>query len=398
MPKISELNNGTPTINSKIPVVTNNGTEYVTPQQIQAILTKLGANSVGSETVPIYLDAGLPTAQSGNVGSGIKPIYQSSGALTESSSSVGGKYSPVYLSNGTLTEINSKYEAPNNITSLVGSLSAAIAEQNLEKYGMKLGDYFVGASGYIYYLADMDPYYGGYASYAVLNTHHIGIVVDTQENCRWTEAINTFTGDGTTTVFTLTNSSAGASYTVIKVNGTTVSSSNWTVSGTTLTFNTAPANDAAIVVTYGYNSTAGGYVGSNLHAYLTTTALTKIKADIVALFGGVFTDHMLKHSCLFTTNATTGWAWSSDQYISALTESQVYGGRQMALNGFQTGEAFKKLEMFSRFRPNRIFGNTSVWLRDIYSASNACYLSYTGGASIYNTYNSARAAGLILFY
>ena len=48
-----------------------------------------------------------------------------------------------------------------NITSDLANLTTAIAEQNLAKYGYAIGDYFVGASGYYYYLADMDTNYGG---------------------------------------------------------------------------------------------------------------------------------------------------------------------------------------------------------------------------------------------
>ena len=72
-----------------------------------------------------------------------------------------------------------------NITSDLANLPTAIAEQNLEKYGYAIGDYFTGASGYYYYLADMDTNYGGYNNQAVVNTHHCGIVVDTKSTCQW---------------------------------------------------------------------------------------------------------------------------------------------------------------------------------------------------------------------
>ena len=49
-----------------------------------------------------------------------------------------------------------------NITSNLTNLPTAIAEQDLAKYGYIIGDYFIGLSGYYYYLADMDTNYGGY--------------------------------------------------------------------------------------------------------------------------------------------------------------------------------------------------------------------------------------------
>ena len=72
-----------------------------------------------------------------------------------------------------------------DITSDLANLTTAIAEQDLAKYGYAIGDYFVGASGYYYYLADMDTNYGGYNSNSVVNTHHCGIVVDTKSTCQW---------------------------------------------------------------------------------------------------------------------------------------------------------------------------------------------------------------------
>ena len=72
-----------------------------------------------------------------------------------------------------------------NITSSLANLSKAVAEQDLEKYGYSIGDYFTGASGYVYHLGDMDTYYGGYNNYAVVATHHVGIVVDTNSTCAW---------------------------------------------------------------------------------------------------------------------------------------------------------------------------------------------------------------------
>lgn len=108
-----------------------------------------------------------------------------------------------------------------DITSRLGMLTTAIAEQNLEKYGYSIGDYFTGASTYRYTLADMDTFYGDYNAYAVVNTHHVGVVVDTNTNVKW--------------------------------------------------------NDT--------NDTSTGYAGSNLRYYLTNTALPLVRSDITALFG-----------------------------------------------------------------------------------------------------------------
>lgn len=60
----------------------------------------------------------------------------------------------------------------------------------------------------------------------------------------------TFTGDGTKTAETLAHSPA--TIFTVTINGAPTTA--YTVSGTTLTFNTAPANGAVIYISYGYNA------------------------------------------------------------------------------------------------------------------------------------------------
>lgn len=146
-----------------------------------------------------------------------------------------------------------------NITSRVSPLANAVAEQNLAKYGFTIGDYFVGASGYTYIIADMNTNKGSTTPYCI-SGDHIGIVVDTHA----TSAFET-SGD----------------------------------------------------------VSALGYGGSTLHTFLTTTVLNAIKSDFIALFGGsTGLEHIYSQSLLLTT-ALANWAWQSDQYICALSEAQL---------------------------------------------------------------------------
>lgn len=251
---------------------------------------------------------------------------------------------------------------PSNITSRIqadsgASLFAAIAAQDLESYGYKIGDYFESPSNRSlyqqsnnsssqtsvsvklkYWIADLDTYYGGYVSYAVVNTHHIGIVVDTRVTRQW------HTGD---------------------------------------------------VSSVGYN-------GSTLKTFLEGTGsgqvMTAIKADMIALFGGsTGLEHLLSHSKLYTT-ALENWAWQNSIYISALTESEIYGHREWSINSYQEGEAVKPLDIFQKYCFNRIFGNKWLWLRNIQAASSACRV-YDGGVAIYHgVTNTGGAVGLILLH
>lgn len=249
-----------------------------------------------------------------------------------------------------------------NITSEIqkdngARLIAAIAEQDLAKYGFAIGDYFESPTTRTlkqqssnastetntsvklrYHLADMNTYYGGYSSYSVVSTPHIGIVVDTMVTRQW------HTGDASSV----------------------------------------------------------GYNGSTLQAFLQGTStgqvMTAIKADMIALFGGsTGLEHLLSHQKLFT-NTFANWAWQADKYISALTESEISGHTEWSGNIYQEGEAVKPLELFRKFRWNEIFGNAWIWLRNLYTASSACRANGTGTLGSNGVTAAGLAAGLILFH
>lgn len=63
---------------------------------------------------------------------------------------------------------------------------------------------------------------------------------------------NSFTGDGTTVNFTLSSPPTNKNFTMVSIGGLTQNKNNYSVSGTTLTFTTAPPNTAPIeIVTFG---------------------------------------------------------------------------------------------------------------------------------------------------
>lgn len=249
------------------------------------------------------------------------------------------------------------------------SLFEAIEDDcNIELYGYKIGDYFESpnvhsvtydnsSSGggtdtnckFTYWLADPDTYYGGYNANAVIDAHHLAIVVDCKTNKRW--------NDGTFT----------------------------------------------------------GYEASRLHAWLKSSeCLAAIKEDIGYILTGSSGQgttggaHLAEHSKLFSKYASNAftWGWSTNpEQISALTEMDIYGapvwsGTDMISNlpqdRFQQGEAIKQLEIFRKYRFNRLFGNKSIWLRSNRDASSACHAASTGNAG-YSAFSNARGAvGLIL--
>lgn len=221
-----------------------------------------------------------------------------------------------------------------DITSDLANLTTAIAEQNLEKYGYKIGDYFVGPSGYQYNLADMDSYYGGYIFQSIVDTHHCAVVVDTKSTCQW------------------------------------------------LSSNTAENYSASTLHAF-LKGTALNNVKSDM---------------IALFGGTTGLEHLLSHTEIDNSPNGTGTTWVglANIYICALSESQVYGN-VMSANGYQTGTACKQLELFSKYRFSEIFGNLGVHLRSLHSASQSCYAGNNGWADFWDLTQTMRACGLILF-
>ena len=230
---------------------------------------------------------------------------------------------------------------PKDITDMLDDLSDAIAEQDLEKYGYVIGDWFIGDSGYYYYLADMDPFYVNsnfYSYYSLgpkINIHHIGVVVRPPSTV--TTKYHDTDNDGT----------------------------------------------------------FAGYSTSTLHNLLTTTVLNAIKDDYDTLFGD-WSEHLLAHCKCY--NTISGWAWSSGtvgsyggtEYISALTEAQVTGCTNFSNNQYQQGEGFKQLELFRRYYTGKVFGDSAFHLRSLFGNTSSVIVA----SDIYITYHGVNSSAL----
>lgn len=82
-----------------------------------------------------------------------------------------------------------------------------------------------------------------------------------------TADVDNFTGDGTTTAFTLAKAPSSGNYTIVAVQGVLQPKSSYTVSGNILTFDSAPPSTALIeVTTFGGSVSIGGGSGGSLTA------------------------------------------------------------------------------------------------------------------------------------
>ena len=249
----------------------------------------------------------------------------------------------------TNAELTTKLNALTRRTRLsdfdLATLKQAVADQNLEKYGLKVGDYKT-INGHDYVIAGLNPMKGTSTPYR-LTVDHVGLIVIPHTTQKWNASGNTYTGaDG-----------RGA-----------------------------------------------GYKNSDLHYYLKNTLLPLVETDLGAanLLGhSKLLSNAVNQSGINrygeATGCSSGWDWEANCKICALSEVQVYGSVVWSSSGYDTGEACRQLDVFRHFNHTEIFGGEYPWLRDVVSASYAAYahdtgLAYIGPASLVHS-----VAALILF-
>jgi hypothetical protein len=247
-------------------------------------------------------------------------------------------------------DLNTKFYALTRHTRLtdfdINKLKQAVADQNLEKYGLKPGDQKT-INGHTYVIAGLNPMKGTTTPYRV-TANHVGLIVIPHTTQKWNESGNTSTGaDG-----------RGA-----------------------------------------------GYMNCDLHYYLKNTLLPLVETDLGAanLIGH---SKLLTNAVNTTginrfgeaTGCSSGWTWEANCKICALSEVQVYGGTVWSSSGYDTGEACRQLDVFQAYSHTEIFGGEYPWLRDVVSASDAANANHAGNADNYTASNAIYVAALILFH
>lgn len=225
-------------------------------------------------------------------------------------------------------------------------LKQAVADQNLEKYGLQVGDQKT-INGRTYVIAGLNPMKGTSTPYR-LTTNHVGLIVIPHTTQKWNESGNTYTGSG---------------------------------------------------------GRGAGYANSDLHYYLTNTLLPLVQTDLGS--GNLLAHSKPYGNAVNTTGynrmgaasgCTSNWEWVANQYICALSEVQVYGSVVWSSSGFDTGEACRQLDVFRHFNHTEIFGSEYPWLRDVVSASLAAYAYDNGIANAHTASHAFYVAALILFH
>ena len=225
-------------------------------------------------------------------------------------------------------------------------LKQAVADQNLEKYGLKVGDQKT-INGRTYVIADLNTMKGTSTPYRV-TANHVGLIVIPHTTQAWNASGNTSTGA---------------------------------------------------------DSRGAGYLNSDLHYYLKNTVLPMCNTDLGA--DNLIAHSKLLTNAVNTTGynrfgeatgCSSGWTWESDCKICALSEVQVYGGTVWSSSGYDTGEACRQLDVFQAYSHTEIFGGEYPWLRDVVSASDAASATHVGIADPRAASIAAYVAALILFH
>ena len=250
----------------------------------------------------------------------------------------------------TNADLNTKINALTRHTRLtdfdLNVLKQAVADQNLEKYGLKVGDQKT-INGHTYVIAGLNPMKGTSTPYRV-TANHVGLIVIPHTTQAWNASGNTSTGA---------------------------------------------------------DSRGAGYLNSDLHYYLKNTVLPMCNTDLGA--DNLIAHSKLLTNAVNTTGynrfgeatgCSSGWTWESDCKICALSEVQVYGGTVWSSSGYDTGEACRQLDVFQAYSHTEIFGSEYPWLRDVVSASYAANADYDGSAGRLAASYAAYVAALILFH
>lgn len=135
------------------------------------------------------------------------------------------------------------------------------------------------------------------------------------------------------------------------------------------------------------NTTAGGYVGSDLYK----NGLTQAKQMVVAAFGPA---HILNHREFLVNAVTNGAPTGTDWYdstVELMNENMIYGGRQFSpmpngatdpQNTCRNGTIDKSQLSLFRYEPWMICNGQWYWLRDIVSEARIASVAIDGPAAV----------------
>ena len=191
-------------------------------------------------------------------------------------------------------------------------------------------------------------------------------------------AKNTFTGDGSTTAFTLTKTMSSEDGLIVFIDGVYQADNVYSVSGTTLTFATAPVNSRVIEVF----QLEGGIVGTAPVVNTMTgdgsdTTLTLSVAPISENQTFVTIDGVVQHKSTYSVSGTTltfSAAPPTGTAVECITFNNVTAATDLIVDSF-TGDGSDTT--FTLSRQPLTENNTQVYLSGVYQQKSVYSISGT---------------------
>jgi len=191
-------------------------------------------------------------------------------------------------------------------------------------------------------------------------------------------AKNTFTGDGSTTAFTLTKTMSSEDGLIVFIDGVYQADNVYSVSGTTLTFATAPVNSRVIEVF----QLEGGIVGTAPVVNTMTgdgsdTTLTLSVAPISENQTFVTIDGVVQHKSTYSVSGTTltfSAAPPTGTAVECITFTNVTAATDLVVDSF-TGDGSDTT--FTLSRQPLTENNTQVYLSGVYQQKSVYSISGT---------------------
>jgi hypothetical protein len=191
-------------------------------------------------------------------------------------------------------------------------------------------------------------------------------------------AKNTFTGDGSTTAFTLTKTMSSEDGLIVFIDGVYQADNVYSVSGTTLTFATAPVNSRVIEVF----QLEGGIVGTAPIVNTMTgdgsdTTLTLSVAPISENQTFLTIDGVVQHKSTYSISGTTltfSTAPPTGTAVECITFNNVTAATDLVVDSF-TGDGSDTT--FTLSRQPLTENNTQVYLSGVYQQKSVYSISGT---------------------
>ncbi|MBP3897807.1 MAG: hypothetical protein J6D57_08290, partial [Mogibacterium sp.] len=134
------------------------------------------------------------------------------------------------------------------------------------------------------------------------------------------------------------------------------------------------------------DSTANGYIGSRIRTVVMPACDAKVKAAFGSNNVHALSELYPNTFASSTDGRATSWGWTStDLVCDLLNETMVYGhqvwckGSAFDKEGYEVGIDKWQLEIF-RLDPGFANIRADWWLRSVYSATNAAFVSRSGNA------------------